>query len=157
MARVAVWTGALAVAGMLAGCQALMKPPELELTGLQTSALGLDGATLTAQLQVRNPNFYDVKPVRITYDLVVEGAPAGKGVLEKEFVVPAGQKVPLEFPVKVGWGAAMGALKSAFSKGTVESKTTGVITVSTLVGLVEVPYEISGRIQNGEPPPPPQP
>jgi LEA14-like dessication related protein len=131
-----------ALLALLSGCGLLMRQPELTLEQVKMSGLSLSGTTLTAYLQVGNPNFYDVTTQKVTYQLTVEGKPAGEGVLEKSFVVPAGQRIPLEFPVNVSWSAAMGGFRSAMEKGKVDAVTTGIITVKTLMGPVDFPYEV---------------
>ena len=144
------------VAGLLwTGCHLLLKPPVLELVGLHLSGVGLGGPTVTATLRVGNPNPYGVRAVRVTYDLVVEGQTAGRGVLEPDLLVPAGEKVLMEFPVEVGWSAAWGGLGRVVGQGRVEARASGVITVRTLLGDAEVPYEV--RSLTGDPPPTPGP
>ncbi|MBI5494404.1 MAG: LEA type 2 family protein [Deltaproteobacteria bacterium] len=134
----------------LAGCQLLFQSPQLTLTDLRMSGVGLGGTTLTAFLTVRNPNLFDVTTVRITYELVVEDKPAGKGVYDTPFTVPGRGEVPLEFPMQLGWGAALGGLGSAFGKGEINSVTRGVVTTRFFFGDLDVPYEIRSRIADPE-------
>jgi LEA14-like dessication related protein len=130
----------------LQGCQLLYQPPVLELVDLRMGGLSFEGTTMNARLKVGNPNFWPVHPVKITYDLSVEGEPAGSGVYDKEFEVPAGSTLELDFPLKVKWGAAFGGLRSAFGKGAVETDTRGVITLRAFFGDMDVPYQVKGRI-----------
>lgn len=134
----------------LTACSLLYRPPVLELTDLTMGSLGFSGTEMVAHLKVGNPNFWDVKTVKITYELTVEGEKAGNGVYDKEFVVPAGGTLKLEFPIKVSWGAALGGLKSAMGKGAINTRTTGIITLRAFFGDLEVPYEIAGRIAGEE-------
>ncbi len=136
----------------LTACTLLYRPPVLELTGLRMGSLGFSGTEMVAHLNVGNPNFWDVRTVKITYDLTVEGEKAGNGVYEKEFVVPAGGTMQLEFPVKVSWSAALGGFKGAMGKGAINTRTTGVITLRAFFGDLDIPYEIAGRIAGEEKP-----
>lgn len=144
---------AVAVAAMLLpACSWLLKPPELVLDRVELSGVSLGGATLTARMRVGNPNFYGITTQRITYELFVEGKPAGHDVVEREFTVPAGGVSTLEIPAKVGWSAALGGLGQGLEKGTVNSEVRGVVTLKSILGPVDFPYTV--QLQVGEPAPP---
>jgi LEA14-like dessication related protein len=141
---------ACAAFSAVSGCQLLYQAPVLELMDLKMGGVSLSGTTMNAHLKVGNPNFWPVHCVKVTYDLTVEGDKAGNGTYDKEFVIPAGDAIELDFPLSVGWGAALGGLKSALGKGAVETTTKGIITLRAFFGDMQVPYEIRGRLAGEE-------
>src|SRR5262245_10575033 len=64
-------TGSLLTIGLLAGCIGRVRQPEVTLTGVRLSGLGLRGGSLLAELEIKNPNGFDVETRSISYDLQV--------------------------------------------------------------------------------------
>ena len=72
----------LVVPGVLAlavGCAPALKPPTLQVTGVQKERISLGGASLRVSFEIRNPNPDDVLVERFEYELAVNGHRLGRG------------------------------------------------------------------------------
>ena len=78
MKRMSRATAGLAVlAVLLASACATVKRPEIELIGVRVGGVGLRGATLIAELDVNNPNGFEITTDSIAYQLLANTAGSG--------------------------------------------------------------------------------
>src|SRR5262245_32104181 len=62
--------GVVACAGLLAGaCAGRVRAPEVQLAGVEVGGIALRGATMIAELDIKNPNSFRIETDSITYEL----------------------------------------------------------------------------------------
>jgi LEA14-like dessication related protein len=137
---------ALAMAG--ARCSQFagrFEKPELEFRGIRVNAIGLEGASLDILVDVYNPNSYRLGLERLSYDLAIENIPWGVGSTESPLAVGGRSSATVVLPLSVSWSRLGDAGREALRTGSVNYGVSGNLTVTTLLGSVNVPYSKAGR------------
>jgi LEA14-like dessication related protein len=149
-----VVTGSLLALGLLAGCIGRVRQPEINLTGVRLSGLGLRGGSLLAELEIKNPNGFDVETRSITYDLQVSDRDAenketwiqfAKGTLEDKIKVADHGTTKVQIPIEFKYDAVSGALRSIMDRGTFNYRVEGTVALKEPLSR-SIPYRHSGNI-----------
>jgi LEA14-like dessication related protein len=147
-------TGSLLAMGFLTACVGRVRQPEITLTGVRLSGLGLRGGSLMAELEIRNPNGFDVETRSITYDLQVSDRDASnnptwvqfaKGTLEDKIKVGDHGTTKVQIPIEFRYDAVSGALRSIMDRGTFDYKVEGVVALREPLSR-NIPYRHAGNI-----------
>jgi LEA14-like dessication related protein len=141
-------------AGLLtAACLGRVRQPEITLTGVKVSGLGLRGGSLLAELEIKNPNSFEVETRSITYDLKVADRSAqgeswidfAKGEFTEPVKVGDGEVLRVEVPIEFTYSALGGALRSIMDRGAFDYRVEGVVALREPI-RTRVPYRHSGNI-----------
>lgn len=148
--------GALLIALVTASCGLgrVVKQPEVNLTGVKLGGLGLRGGTLVAQLEVRNPNSFDIEARQITYDLKIADPRANgeaqwldfaSGTFNEEVKIEDGGTTTVEIPIEFTFASVGGALRSIIDRGTFNYRVEGTVQVQEPLNR-RIPYRHSGNV-----------
>lgn len=142
---------AVSAAVASAGCSTLgraaFKEPVVTLKQVQLRGVGLTGGSLDVTLAVQNPNHYRLDATRLTYRVMMgaDSITVASGAMDKLFTVQDGQTSDVVIPVDFSYNGLGAAGRSLLNTGAVNYHVTGVVTVGSPVGSVNVPYQSSGR------------
>jgi LEA14-like dessication related protein len=140
-------------AGVLTSCIGRVRQPEIELTGVKLGGLGLRGGTMVAQLEIKNPNGFDLETAAITYDLKVSDRAAdketwvdfAKGTFEEKVTVGEGKTTMVEVPIEFTYASVGSAIRSIMDRGTFNYQVQGTVTLREPM-RTEIPYKHKGNI-----------
>ena len=144
----------LLAAGLLASCVGRVRQPEIELTGVKLNGLGLRGGSLIAELEIKNPNGFDVETRSITYDLQVSDRDSSnrqtwiqfaKGTVEDKITVGDHGSTKVLIPIDFNYNAVGGAIRSIMDRGTFDYRVEGVVSLREPLSR-NVPYRHSGNL-----------
>jgi LEA14-like dessication related protein len=147
------WMTAVAVSAVVAvaGCSTLgraaFENPVVNLRGVTLRGVGLTGGTLDVALAVYNPNNYRLDATQMTYKLSMAGdsITVADGVVTDRFTVQDRDTARVTIPVNFTY-AGLGAVgRTLLNTGVVNYRVTGVVSVGSPVGSVNVPYSSTGR------------
>lgn len=125
---------------LLGACSAknMIRQPEITLTDVKLGGIGLRGGQLIAELEITNPNSFDVETREVTYDLKISDRDAsGKetwvdfasGKYDRKIEVDDGGRTKVEIPIDFTYASASGALRSIMDRGTFNYRVTGTVAL----------------------------
>jgi LEA14-like dessication related protein len=134
---------AVALAGAAAtACSHAFRAPEVRLVKVQPNGIGLTGGSLTAQLEVDNPNSFGLRTQSIVYSFEIldtsRGSSAGdsawigvtKGVIDKPLEFNGGEKTLVEIPIEFAYSDFGPAARSMLDRGTFRYRFTGTVELT---------------------------
>jgi LEA14-like dessication related protein len=130
----------------VAGCAALrFEPPTTALISVQVADVGLEGGALRLQLDVHNPNAYELRTTRIRVGVDLEDTNFGNVELTESVRLPGGQTTRVEVPLHFRWaGVGVGA-RALLSRGRIRYALEGRLFADTPLGAREIPVRSSGE------------
>lgn len=138
------------------GCgSAAFEQPEVTLQGVRIAGLGMRGGTLLVNLAIQNPNPYALAANSVRYDVAVaDMQPTGDttwvalaaGAYDQQLSVRPGETAEVEVPVEFTYAGLGGAASSLLQSGTFAYRATGVVDVSTPIGVREFPFRRDGVV-----------
>jgi LEA14-like dessication related protein len=84
-----------------AGVLPVPKQPEVKFKNFNLDSIGLSGAEMSVDLEVTNPNVFDLNLKDLSYQLAVEGKSIGQGNI-KTIDLPQGETRNLSIPLSIG-------------------------------------------------------
>jgi LEA14-like dessication related protein len=149
----------LAAAFFVAGCAVFVKEPRVTIADVRVVSLGLAGGTARVELEVDNPNRFDLSVRTLSYRMEVAEGPASPGgeerwirlaeeeEVEREILAPARQTVRVEVPVAFEYRALGAAVRSLLLDGEVRYRVQGAVRVLGPVGEHRLPFGSNGRMK----------
>lgn len=136
---------ALAAAVAAAGCasvgRAAFEQPTVQFKDVRINGIGLTGGQLDVVLDVHNPNRYGLSAQRLSYQVLVDSTAIGTGALSQPFEVGGRGTSEVHLPVDVQF-ARLGTIgRQLLSRGVVNYRVLGDITVGTPVGNFTRPFD----------------
>ena len=138
------------------GCGgAIFKQPEITLESVQIGGLGLSGGTLVVDLQVVNPNRFNLSSNRLNYELDLRSEEAdsdtswvdfANGAYEQPFTVRGGETAHVQIPVSFSYSGLGAAAGSMLRRGTFTYRASGTADVRTPLGTHQVPFRKTGTV-----------
>ena len=134
------------LAGVLVGCAQLrFEEPTAALVAVRVTEIGLEGGGLRLQLDVHNPNAYELRTTRIAVGVDLESTNFGNVELTEPLRLPSGQATRVEVPLSFRWSGVGAGARALLSRGTVRYTLNGRLFVDTPLGAREVPVRASGE------------
>ncbi len=135
----------------LAACALLrgftFEEPTVRLETIRVIGLDLLGGQLSLDLDVYNPNSYDLRGLGLEAQLSLEGTPFGEARLDEGFVLPADAHAPLEVPMSFTWEGVGAGARALFSRGEVGYGLSTSIRADTPVGERPVRIHLDGTVR----------
>lgn len=141
----------------LTGCASLVKQPQVALASIGLSSIGITGATARVELDVHNPNGFDLNARAVEYTLsFVEGIPADTPVGDDEWRAVAsgrsadpvslesGQTTPVTLLVPFSYSELGSAAASLLRDGRLRYRFAGAFTVGSPIGDIRIPFDQDG-------------
>ncbi len=124
------------------------KIPDIKIKDVKVKNLSFTSADLIAQVEVSNPNDFDLGLSNLNYQLTVNQQNWGQGKINKNSSIPKKGKGIVEIPVKLNMlSAGKSAYNALVNKAPMEYQLTGNVTVDTGLELLKkqnIPLDIKG-------------
>ncbi len=134
---------ALIAAAAAAGCGPDIEEPTVEIVGVRSGSIGLDGGELLLSVRVANPNEFAIEASRLDYDLDIRRDDGwfdlAEGVLEEGLVVAGYGTTSVEIPVSFRLGDAIRVGADLLRGGTPTFRVSGRVDLQRPVRR-RVPY-----------------
>jgi LEA14-like dessication related protein len=135
------------IAIFLASCLSwVMEKPSFVLRGVSLRPLSLTDVNIVLDLDVHNPNRFDLNFKSLEYTVYLKNEEIGNGRLEKELLVSSAATTRVQAPVAAKFIDLSGSLKSILTEGNLPYKITGKVVVKTVLGSRQLPFSSEGRI-----------
>ena len=140
---------AVATAAAAGACaslgRAVFEEPVVTFKEVKINGLGLSGGDLDVVLSVYNPNGFDLKATRLTYQLLVDSTALGTGAIDELFTVQENDSTTVRLPISFQYAGLGAAGRQLLSSGAVNYRVRGDVTVDTPLGNFTRPYDRTGR------------
>lgn len=147
--RAALTAGSALTLTALAGCASIGRQvfdtPIVTFKDVRVNGLGLQGGSLDVVLNVYNPNHYGLSAQRLDYQVVVDSVPLGTGAITRSFGVPGSDSTEVRLPVTFSYAGLGSAGRALLSRGVVNYRVLGNITVGTPIGNFTRPFDRTGQ------------
>lgn len=120
--------------------------PTARLVAVEVTGLDLQGGALNLQLDVHNPNAYDLRTTRIAVGLDLEGTHFGDVDLGRDVALPAGQTTRVQLPVAFAWTGVGAGARAMLGRGSVRYDLTGRLYLQTPIGEQQVAVRGGGDV-----------
>lgn len=141
---------------LLAGCAGnVFRQPVVTLEGVQVGGLGLRGGTLLVNIQVVNPNRFELSANELDYRLAVADPSASgdsawidfaTGTYDQPFSVAPRDTANVQIPVEFSYGGLGNAASTLLRAGSFSYRAEGTVDVRTPLGTYEVPFNRRGTV-----------
>jgi LEA14-like dessication related protein len=137
---------ATAAAGACASLgRRVFEEPVVTFREVKINGIGLTGGDLDVVLSVYNPNGFDLKATRLTYELLVDSTALGTGAINELFTVQENDSTTVRLPINFQFSGLGAAGRQLLSTGAVNYRVRGDVTVDTPLGNFTRPYDRTGR------------
>ena len=142
----------VAAALLLGACSSAIRSPEITLASIDVAGIGLRGATLVANLDIENPNSFDIETDSIVYELeAANPSEAGsytrvtQGALTQRIKVNDNDRTRVEIPIEFTYSSLSGAMRSIMDRGTFNYRVRGTAFVREPLRRT-VPFTKTGNL-----------
>lgn len=123
-----------------------MEMPFFTLRGVTLRPVSFTEMNLLLDLDVQNPNRFDLTFKTFEYTIRLGGEEVGNGRLEKALLIPSSATTRIQVPVAARFKDLSGCLKAILTKDDLPYKIEGKVTVKTVLGSRQFPFSNEGRI-----------
>jgi LEA14-like dessication related protein len=119
----------------LTGCSHAFREPVVRLASVVPNGIGLRGGSLTAQLEVRNPNRFGLRTDNVSYRFEIldsnksdtSWVPVTSGSIDKNLEVGSGDRTIIEIPIEFRYEDFGPAMRSVIDRGSFKYRVTGSV------------------------------
>lgn len=108
--------------------------------------VSFSGMNFQLDIDVRNPNFFDLKFKTFEYTVYLKNEAIGNGSLENEIMIPSSSTTRIKVPLLARFKDLGGSLKAILTEGDLPYKIEGKATVKTVFGSREFNFSNEGHI-----------
>jgi LEA14-like dessication related protein len=143
-----------ALVGMTAGACVgrAVRAPVVQLVGVKVGGIGLRGATMIAELNIKNPNSFDIETDSITYELEASNpsdatnwSRVSLGTYSQRVRISDGDETEVEIPIDFSYAGLGGAATGIIERGTFNYRLRGNVFVREPLRRT-VPFSRSGNL-----------
>jgi LEA14-like dessication related protein len=128
------------------GCAQLhFEQPTTALVSVQVAEVGLEGGALRLELDVHNPNAYELRTTRIAVGVDLENTNFGNVELTEPVRLPARETTRVEVPLNFRWSGVGAGARALLSRGRIRYALEGRLFADTPLGAREIPVRASGE------------
>jgi LEA14-like dessication related protein len=124
----------------------ILEKPSFVLRGVILSPRSFTEMNLLIDLDVQNPNRFDLTLKSFECTIYLKNEEIGKGRLENELLIPSSSTTQIQVPIDVKFKDLGGSLKAIFTGGDLPYKIEGKADVSTAFGSLNFPFSKEGPI-----------
>ncbi len=124
----------------------VMQAPSFALRGITLRPISFTEMNLLFDLDVQNPNSFDLTFKSLAYTVYLQNEEIGNGHLEKELLIPSSSITRIQVPVVAGFKDFSGSLKAILTKADLPYKIEGKATVKTAFGSRQFPFSKEGLL-----------
>ena len=141
----------LLATGLATGCAQLrFEHPTTALVSVRVADVGLEGGALRLELDVHNPNAYELRTTRIAVGVDLESTNFGNVELTVPRRLPAGETTRVELPLYFRWTGVGAGARALLSRGSVRYTIVGKLFADTPLGAQEIPIRSNGEASLGD-------
>ncbi|MCF6234766.1 MAG: LEA type 2 family protein [Gammaproteobacteria bacterium] len=126
------------------------KIPEVSLGGINVKKMGLSGAEVVINANIKNPNSFGIDVSQLAYNLSINGSQWAESALEETIKLAEKGETQINIPLKLNFLEMGSALYSALMKGEgLNYQFTGDMNLDTALPMlknVKVPFDKSGVV-----------
>jgi LEA14-like dessication related protein len=129
-----------------------MRAPVVDLTRVRVGGIGFQGATLIAELEVDNPNRFNIKTDSVTFELQAREAAAGNnwtrvanGVHSEQFEVAKRSSSNVEIPIELAYSDLRTPVRAIIQSGRFDYRLSGQVFVRRPIPK-RVPFTQDGSL-----------
>ncbi|MGQ0560884.1 MAG: LEA type 2 family protein [Gemmatimonadota bacterium] len=137
---------------MVAACSSAVKQPEVVLSSIDIAGIGLRGATLIANLEVANPNDFEIETDSISFELEAANpteadswSRVSRGTVTERITVDDHDRTIVQIPVEFAYSSLSGALRSIMDRGTFNYRIRGTAYLREPLRRA-IPFTKSGNL-----------
>ena len=116
------------------------------LRGIILSPRSSTEMNLLLNLEVQNPNRFDLTLKSFEYAFYLKGEEIGNGRLEKEILLPSSSTAQVQVPILAKFKDLGGILKAVFTGSDLPYKIEGKADVGMALGILNFPFSKEGQI-----------
>jgi LEA14-like dessication related protein len=124
----------------------VIEMPSFTLRGVTLRPISLGQMNLLLDLDVQNPNRFDLTVQSFEYAVYLGGEEIGNGRLGKALLIPSSSTLQIQVPVAVGFKDLSGSLTAILKGGDLPYKIEGRAAVKTAFGSRQFPFSKEGHI-----------
>jgi LEA14-like dessication related protein len=137
-------------AAALGGCATLrglsFHEPDVQLTQVNLTGLGLSGGTLDLVFDVYNPNDYRLRSTRLEVGLDLEDTHFGDAVLERPLDLSPTNHSQVVVPVRFEWAGMGAGARALVTKRAIDYAISGAVVLDTPLGDRRVQLRGRGNV-----------
>ncbi len=122
------------------------REPELALTEIDVTGIGLRGGSLELVFDVYNPNDYRLRSTRVEVGIDLEGSHFGDALLERPLDLSPTNHSRVVVPVRFEWAGVGAGAKALLTKHAVGYALTGQLWLDTPLGDQTVTLKAKGNV-----------
>jgi LEA14-like dessication related protein len=120
--------------------------PQVELTQINVTGLGLTGGTMNLIFDVFNPNDYSLRSTRLEAQLDLEHTHFADGLIDKPLDLSPTNHSQVVMPVRFDWAGVGAGAQALLTKQAVAFGLTGTVFLDTPLGSKQVKLHGSGNV-----------
>jgi LEA14-like dessication related protein len=129
---------------VLSGCTMFVKDPVVTVKDLNVVSLDGGGAGMELNLNVKNPNRFDITLLGYSYDLKVMALPLAKGEAREGIKFPARSETDLRIPIRISYGDLLEIFKRKPNLDSIPYQFTAGLDLDSPLGQLAVPVHRNG-------------
>lgn len=124
----------------------ILEKPSFTLRGVSLRPISFTETNLLLDLDVQNPNNYDLTLKSFVYTIYLKNEDIGNGHSEKEILIPSSSKTQIQVPLVVKFKDFNRTLNIVFAGDDLPYKIEGNARVSSVFGSLNFPFSKEGHI-----------
>ncbi len=125
----------------------ILENPSFTLRGVSLSPISFTETNLLLDLNVQNPNHFDLILKSFECSIYLKNEEIGNGHLEKEFLIPSSSTTTqIQVPLAVKFKDLNVIMKAIFAEDDLPYKIEGNANVSSVFGSLKFPFSKEGHI-----------
>jgi len=124
----------------------ILENPSFALRRVSLSPFSSTETNLLLDLDVQNPNHFDLTLKSFGCSIYLKNAEIGNGRLEKKVLIPSSSTTQIQVPLVVKFKDLSGILKIIFTERNLPYKIDGSANVSSVFGSLNFPFSKEGII-----------
>ncbi len=136
----------------LAGCVGRARAPEVTLSSVGVAGIGLRGATLIANLDIKNPNDFTLETDSVVYLFDAADPASGstyssvtRGTYAQRVQIKDGETKAVEVPIEFSYSNMGAAVRAILNKGTFNYRLTGNVFLREPLRRT-IPFSKTGNV-----------
>lgn len=125
----------------------ILEKPSFVLRGVILSPRSFTEINLLIDLDVQNPNRFDLTLKSFECAIYLKNEEIGKGRLKNEILIPSSSTTRIQVPIDAKFKDLGGSLKTIFTGGDLPYKIEGNANVGTAFGSLNFPFSKEGPIR----------
>ena len=124
----------------------IMDNPSFTLRKVSLSPISFTEINLLLDLDVQNPNHFDLKLKSFEYTVYLKNEEIGNGHLGKELLIPSSSTTQIQVPLVAKFKDLSGSIKTIFTGNDLPYKIEGTADVSTVLRNHKFTFSKEGLI-----------